>query len=159
MEVYNAHSTFGGLVSSVRLHLGTPRHPQGRVFSHGYLSAPPSPAAGTGTSSQARASRRPVRRPPRKGPLVFSSLVAPSLALGPHACVCNVSQRTLCKWICVRSCSSRRQTANNWSYIHTYIHMYIGLHPSSHFPGRRVACGEDVRLLFITVGPSTKGVC
>ena len=42
----------GGLSVISALHPGTPHHPQGRVFPPGYLPAPPSPAAGTGTSSQ-----------------------------------------------------------------------------------------------------------
>ena len=65
----------GGLRVISAQHPDTPHHPQGRVFSHGYLSAPTSPAADTGTS----ASRRPVNRLPDRGHGFF----IPCCALSP----------------------------------------------------------------------------
>ena len=62
------------------LHLGTPHHPQGRGFPPGYLSAPTSPAADTGTS----ASRRPVHRLPDRGPWFFHPLLRPLLPRFPE---------------------------------------------------------------------------
>ena len=74
MEVSPYRSTRGSPCHQSQ-HPDTPHHPQGRVFSHGYLSAPTSPAADTGTS----ASRRPVNRLPDRGPWFFHPLLRPLL--------------------------------------------------------------------------------
>ena len=92
---------------------------------------------------------------PERGHWFFHLLLRPLLPwVRMHVCVMFLSARCVSGYVCVFKKTDGKQLV-----IHTIIHMYIGLHPSSHFPGRRVACGEDVRLLFITVGPSTKGVC
>ena len=73
----------GGLSVISALHLGTPHHPQGRVFPTATCQRHCFRQLTLGLAHKANASRRPVNRP-RQGPGVFSSLAAPSLTKVPR---------------------------------------------------------------------------
>ena len=90
MEVYNAHSTFGGLVSfsapapwHTASSTGQSFFPTATCQRHRHRQL------ALGLARKARASGRPICRLPRKGPLVFSSLAAPPLVRGGSLSACR----------------------------------------------------------------------